>query len=77
MAQVTNEFMTVITKIVGEFRELHERAAKSNAVPFGQEKVTARQFKERLVTMTPLQREALLKDPETRERVLQMIREGM
>jgi hypothetical protein len=74
MAHLTNEFSESMLKIVGEFRDLHEKATKAKAIPFGMEKVSKKEFVARLETMSPIQREALLKDPATRDRVIEAIR---
>ena len=74
MPPLTNEFSESMLKIVGEFRDLHEKATKAKSVPFGMEKVSKKEFVARLETMSPIQREALLKDPTTRDRVIEAIR---
>lgn len=76
MANIRNEYSESMMKIIGEFRTLHEKAVKSKATPFGQEKVTPRELKARVMSLTAEQRRALLEKPEMREQILAAIREG-
>ena len=75
MAGVRNEFSEAMMKIVGDFRTLHERAVKSKATPFGQEKVSPRELRARVMSLTAEQRRTLLEKPEMREQILAAIRE--
>ena len=76
MPSIRNEYSEAMMKLVGEFRTLHEKAVKSKATPFGQEKVSPRELKARVMSLTAEQRRALLEKPEMREQILAAIREG-
>ena len=73
---VRNEFSEAMMNIVEEFRNLHAKAVKTKATPFGQEKVSARELRGRLETMTSAQRKAMLENPETRAQILAAIKES-
>lgn len=74
MAHLTNEFSESMLKIVSEFRNLHDKALHAKPIPFGMEAVSKKEFGARLESMSPIQREALLKDPDMRSRVIEAIR---
>lgn len=82
MAKVS-EFTEVVRTLVKEGQTLRQAAAKSNAIPIGQERLSRGEARTRaktltpqdLTAMTPQQRQALLNEVGT-EAVVDIIRSG-
>lgn len=74
MAGPTNPFWDAMNRVVEDFRALREKAAASDAIPFGQERIPPRMLRARLEQMTPDQRRAMMADPTMRERIIDAIR---
>jgi len=71
-----NEFQVVFDRLLDDFRQVYADASKSDAVPFGQERIPPRQLRAYLGRMTTEQRRAMIDNPDSRAALLNALKKG-